>query len=107
MQRQNAITKHQKARSNQWDIYFLLLLQDMLISVNVHFLKFIIDLDTDKIHQQNSASILRHLKVNVLFFNRFLKPILSFNTLHINLIIFHMQICILSVIHEQKNHFEL
>lgn len=57
MQRQNAITKHQKAGGNQWGIYFLLLLHDKLISVKVMFilLKSIIDLDADKIHQQNQS----------------------------------------------------
>lgn len=53
MQRQNAITKHQKAGGNQWGIYLLLFLHDMLISVKemLFFKKSIIDLD--KIHQQN------------------------------------------------------
>lgn len=57
MQRQNAITKHQKAGGNQWGIYFLLLLHDMLISLKLMFifLKFIVDLDADTIHQQNSS----------------------------------------------------
>lgn len=56
MQRQNAITKHQKSGDNQWGIYFLLLLHDMLISVKAMFIKkniCIIDLDADKNLQQN------------------------------------------------------
>lgn len=54
MQRQNGITKHQKSGDNQWGIYFLLLLHDMLISVKVMFIKKKKnDLDEDKILQQN------------------------------------------------------
>lgn len=50
---------------------FIVTLYADFCSSNVHFLKIIIDLETDEIHQQNSVSILRHLKVNVLFFKRF------------------------------------
>lgn len=85
---------------------FIVRLYSDFCSSKVHLLKIIIDLD--EIHQQNSVSILRHLKVNVLFFKRFLKPILSFSTLHINLVIFHTQICVLSVIiDEQKSYLGL
>lgn len=54
MQRQNAITKQQKAGRNQCGIYFLLLVHDMLISLKIMliFKKYVIDLDADNTHQQ-------------------------------------------------------
>lgn len=64
MQRQNAITKQQKAGRNQCGIYFLLLVHDMLISLKIMliFKKYVIDLDADNTHQQKSSEYFKAYK---------------------------------------------